>query len=150
MVGQPIALSPLKNDQDPAGGKLRLASVSKPANATVSKIADNGTVTFTASAPGPVYLDYQVTNGPMSATGLIRVDVVAANNPGLPVAVKDLAMLPSGGSVLVDVLGNDMDPAGGVLVIQSVDVPGGAPVSATIIERNVIKLSGCARPRAAA
>lgn len=141
VVGQPIALSPLKNDQDPSGGTLRLASVSKPANATVSKIADNGTVTFTPSAAGPVYLDYQVTNGPMSATGLIRVDVVPAEQQGLPVAVKDLAMLPAGGSVLVDVLGNDMDPAGGVLVIQSVDVPGGAPVTATIIERNVIKLS---------
>lgn len=141
VVGQPIALSPLKNDQDPSGGKLRLASISKPAEASVSKIADNGTVTFTASVPGPVYLDYQVTNGPMSATGLIRVDVVAANSPGLPVAVKDLAMLPAGGSVLVDVLGNDMDPAGGVLVIQSVDVPGGAPVSATIIDRSVIKLT---------
>lgn len=141
VAGQAIVLSPLKNDQDPAGGKLRLASVSKPANAQVSKIADNGTVTFTADQPGAIYLDYQVTNGPMSATGLIRVDVVAANEPGLPVAVKDLAMLPSGGSVLVDVLGNDMDPAGGVLVIQSVDVPGGSPISATIIDRNIIKLT---------
>ncbi|POH74968.1 hypothetical protein CVS27_03660 [Arthrobacter glacialis] len=88
-----------------------------------------------------MYLDYQVTNGPMSATGLIRVDVVPAEQQGLPVAVKDLAMLPAGGSVLVDVLGNDMDPAGGVLVTQSVDVPAGAPVTATIIDRNVIKLS---------
>ncbi|WP_186759292.1 Ig-like domain-containing protein [Arthrobacter alpinus] len=141
VVGQPVPLSPLKNDQDPAGGTLRLASVSKPANATVSKIADNGTVTFTATVPGPAYLEYQVTNGPMSATGLIRVDVDAADTTGPPVAVKDVAMLPAGGSVLVDVLGNDSDPANGVLVIQSVDVPGGAPISATIIERNVIKLT---------
>ena len=141
VVDQPIVLAPLRNDQDPSGGALRLASVSKAPNATISRIADNGTVTFTASTPGEMYLEYQVTNGPMSATGLIRVDVVPENTAGLPVAVKDLAMLPAGGSVLVDVLGNDMDPAGGVLVIQSVDVPGGAPVSATIIERNVIKLS---------
>ncbi|MET4002712.1 hypothetical protein ABIB48_001428 [Arthrobacter sp. UYCu511] len=141
VVNQPIALAPLRNDQDPSGGKLRLASVSKVPNASISKIADNGTVTFTASSPGEVYLEYQVTNGPMSATGLIRVDVVPENTKGLPVAVKDLAMLPAGGSVLVDVLGNDEDPAGGVLVIQSVDVPAGSPVSATIIERNVIKLS---------
>ncbi|ALO67715.1 hypothetical protein AS189_16035 [Arthrobacter alpinus] len=141
VVNQPIALAPLRNDQDPSGGTLRLASVSKAANTTISRIADNGTVTFTASAPGEVYLEYQVTNGPMSATGLIRVDVVPEDTAGLPVAVKDLAMLPAGGSVLVDVLGNDMDPAGGVLVIQSVDVPGGSPVSATIIERNVIKLA---------
>ncbi|ALE05214.1 hypothetical protein AL755_06530 [Arthrobacter sp. ERGS1:01] len=141
VAGQPIVLAPLKNDLDPAGGTLRLASVSKPSNATVSKIADNGTVTFTAPSAGQYYLDYQVTNGPMSATGLIRVDVVSASNAGLPVAVKDLAMLPSGGSVLVDVLGNDTDPAGGVLVVQSVDVPDGAPVSATIIDRDIIKLS---------
>ncbi|WP_104092068.1 Ig-like domain-containing protein [Arthrobacter sp. GMC3] len=141
VVGQPIVLSPLKNDQDPAGGALRLASVSKPVNATVSKIADNGTVTFTATTPGPVYLDYQVTNGPMSATGLIRVDVDPADTAGLPVAVKDLAMLPAGGSVLVDVLGNDSDPANGVLVIQSVDVPAGAPIAATIIDRSIVKLT---------
>ncbi|PYI66688.1 hypothetical protein CVV68_12810 [Arthrobacter livingstonensis] len=140
-VGEPIVLAPLKNDQDPAGGKLRLANVAKPGNATVSKIADDGTVTFTGTAAGAVYLDYQVTNGPQSATGLIRVDVIASRNPGPPVAVKDLAMLPAGGSALVDVLGNDMDPAGGVLVVQSVTLPDGSPVSATIIDRNVVKLT---------
>lgn len=141
VVGQPVVLAPLKNDQDPAGGKLRLASVSKPENSTVSEIADNGTFIFTSSAVGPVYLEYQVTNGPMSATGLIRVEVVEADLQGLPVAVKDLLMLPSGGSALVDVLGNDSDPAGGVLVIQSVELPTGSPVSATIIDRNIIKVT---------
>ncbi|WP_269939446.1 Ig-like domain-containing protein [Arthrobacter sp. HY1533] len=141
VAGQPVVLAPLKNDQDPAGGKLRLASVSKPANATVSEIADNGTVTFSSDTVGDVYLEYQVTNGPMSATGLIRVKVSEADKAGLPVAVKDLVMLPSGGSALVDVLGNDSDPAGGVLVIQSVDLPVGSPVSATIIDRNIIKLT---------
>jgi hypothetical protein len=141
VVGEPVVLAPLKNDQDPAGGKLRLASVSKLASATVSEIADNGTVTFTSKTAGAVYLEYQVTNGPMSATGLIRVNVVAADSQGLPVAVKDLVMLPSGGSALVDVLGNDSDPAGGVLVIQSVELPPGSAVSATIIERNIIKVT---------
>ncbi|AIY03698.1 hypothetical protein ART_4099 [Arthrobacter sp. PAMC 25486] len=141
IVGEPVVLAPLKNDQDPAGGTLRLASVSAVPNAQMSKITDDGTVTFTSSTAGPVYLEYQVTNGPMSATGLIRVDVQEANKQGLPVAVKDLAMLPSGGSVLVDVLGNDSDPAGGVLVVQSVELPGGSPVSATIIERNIVKLT---------
>ncbi|WP_425863206.1 Ig-like domain-containing protein [Arthrobacter sp. TWP1-1] len=141
VVGEPVVLAPLKNDQDPAGGKLRLASVSKLASATVSEIADNGTVTFTSKTEGAVYLEYQVTNGPMSASGLIRINVEAADSQGLPVAVKDLVMLPSGGSALVDVLGNDSDPSGGVLVIQSVELPPGSEVSATIIERNIIKLT---------
>ena len=141
VAGEATVLAPLKNDQDPAGGTLRLASVSKPATGTISRIADNGTVTFTSTTPGVVYLEYQVTNGPTSATGLIRVDVVPAGENGPPVAVKDLALLPAGGSVLVDVLGNDMDPAGGVLVVQSVQLPSGAPISATIIDRHIVKLT---------
>ncbi|MFC8302229.1 Ig-like domain-containing protein [Specibacter sp. NPDC057265] len=141
VAGQPVVLEPLKNDQDPAGAKLRLASVAKVGTATISEIADNGTVTFTSDTVGPVYLEYQVTNGPMSASGLIRVDVVEPDTQGLPVAVKDLVMLPSGGTALVDVLGNDSDPASGVLVIQSVELPAGSPVSATIVERNIIKLT---------
>lgn len=141
VVGQPVVLAPLKNDQDPAGGTLRLASVAKPANATLSAIADNGTLSFTSSVPGPVYMEYQVTNGPMSATGLIRVDVVAQGNAGAPVAVKDVALLPAGGTVLVDVLGNDEDPAGGVLVVQSVTTLAGSPISAAIIDRHIVKLT---------
>ncbi|MEV8180221.1 Ig-like domain-containing protein [Specibacter sp. NPDC078692] len=141
VAGQPVVLAPLKNDQDPAGGTLRLASVSRPANTTVSGIADNGTVTFMSETVGVVYLEYQVTNGPMSATGLIRIDVVEPDLQGLPIAVKDLVMLPSGGSALVDVLGNDSDPAGGVLVIQSLELPAGSPVSATIVERSIIKIT---------
>ncbi len=141
IVGEPVVLAPLRNDQDPSGRTLRLASVESVANTQISKITEQGTVTFTSKVAGPVYLEYQVTNGPMSATGLIRVDVQESDKQGLPVAVKDLAMLPSGGSVLVDVLGNDSDPAGGVLVVQSVELPGGSPVSATIIDRNIVKLT---------
>ncbi|MDD0857250.1 hypothetical protein NHF46_04555 [Arthrobacter alpinus] len=63
----------------------------------------------------------------MSATGLIRVDVVPEDTAGLPVAVKDLAMLPAGGSVLVDVLGNDMDPAGAFWSSSQWMSPAGLP-----------------------
>ncbi|MBP2411449.1 hypothetical protein JOF48_000248 [Arthrobacter stackebrandtii] len=141
IVGEPVVLSPLLNDMDPSGRALRLASVQPLANTQISKITDQGTVTFTSKVAGPVYLEYQVTNGPMSATGLIRVDVEEPDDQALPVAVKDLAMLPSGGSVLVDVLGNDSDPSGGVLVVQSAELPGGAPISVTIIERNILKIT---------
>ena len=41
------------------------------------------------------------------------------------VAVRDVALLPSGGDVLVNVLSNDTDPAGGILVVQSVSVDAG-------------------------
>ncbi|WP_026553906.1 Ig-like domain-containing protein [Arthrobacter sp. 35W] len=140
-AGQPTVIAPLKNDQDPSGGQLRLASVEQSASGTVSEISDNGTVTYTSSTLGTVYLQYQVTNGPLSSTGLIRVEVVAAGSQEPPTAVKDTALLPAGGSVLVDVLGNDTDPGGGVLVVKSVEVPADAPISATLLDHNVLKLT---------
>ena len=141
VAGQATTVAPLKNDQDPSGGELRLASVDKPATGSVSAIADNGTFTFTSSTPGTVYLPYQVTNGPQSATGLIRIDVVPAQADQVPIAVQDIARLPVGGSTLVDVLGNDTDPSGGVLVVKSVTVPEGAGLTATVLDHHVVKLT---------
>ncbi|PYI66689.1 hypothetical protein CVV68_12815 [Arthrobacter livingstonensis] len=146
VAGQTGTVEPLKNDQDPAGGELRLASVDKPATGTAGPIADNGTFSFTSKTVGATYLTYQVTNGPQSATGLIRVDVVPAQEDSAPVAVKDTALLPVGGSTLVDVLGNDSDPAGGVLVVKSVDAPADAGVTASVLDHNVVKLTDVSDP----
>lgn len=142
VVGQTITLTPLKNDIDPSGNGLRLASISKAPNAEISQIssADNS-VTFKSTQPGSAYLTYQATNGPQSSTGLIRVDVAQADTNSPPIAVKDLALLPVGGSTLVDVLGNDTDPAGGVLVVKSVTVGQGSPISATVLDHNTVKLT---------
>ena len=51
---------------------------------------------------------------------ILRVDVVEPA-PGAPVAVQDTALLPVGGSVLVDVLANDEDPTGALLAVQQVE-----------------------------
>src|SRR5690606_26392543 len=72
------------------------------------------------------------------APGLIRVDVKdPEKNPGAPIAVRDVALVPADGDVLVNVLGNDTDPEGGVLVVQQVDVPDSAPIGVSI-ERNAV------------
>ncbi len=146
VAGQTGTVAPLKNDQDPSGGELRLASVDKPATGTLGPIADNGTFTFTADTVGATYLSYQVTNGPQSATGLIRVDVVPVREDSAPIAVKDTALLPVGGSTLVDVLGNDTDPAGGVLVVKSVDAPAEAGVAASVLDHHIVKLTDLGDP----
>ncbi|MFC8302228.1 Ig-like domain-containing protein [Specibacter sp. NPDC057265] len=146
VVGQEAVVAPLKNDQDPLGGELRLASVDKSETGRVSAIADNGTFTFSADTVGASYLSYQVTNGPQSATGLIRIDVVPAQEELAPIAVKDMALLPLGGTVLVDVLGNDTDPAGGVLVVRGVTVPQDSGVSVTVLEHNIVKITDIRDP----
>lgn len=137
-VGEEAQFSPLTNDFDPTGTSLRLAHVDQPNDADVSLNADTGTVTFRGDQEKTHYLKYVATNGPASAPGLIRVDVKdPEKNTGAPVAVRDVALLPANEDVLVNVLGNDSDPAGGVLVVQQVSLPEESPVTVAV-ERNAL------------
>ncbi|WP_323961077.1 tandem-95 repeat protein [Arthrobacter sp. JZ12] len=141
VVGQESQLTPLQNDLDPAGGQLSLAKAELAGGeAAVTPDYDTGTVSFTPQAAGTYYVEYLVTNGPQSASGLIRVDAKAEGADGAPIAVRDVALLPRNGDVLVDVLGNDSDPTGGVLVVQSVDVPAGSPIDVAVLDHNVLRI----------
>nr|WP_226759945.1 Ig-like domain-containing protein [Arthrobacter sp. SO3] len=140
-VGQDLVVAPLKNDVDPNGGALRLAQVEGAGTAQLGPVTDGGTFTFRSETPGPVYLTYIASNGPQSSQGLIRVDVESGKDAGDPVAVHDVALLPVGGSVLVDPLANDSDPSGGVLVLQSVQLPENSTASVSVIDHSVLRIT---------
>nr|WP_231713383.1 Ig-like domain-containing protein [Arthrobacter sp. zg-Y769] len=139
-VGQNIQLFPLKNDLDPAGGQLSLAKAEGEDGVAVTPDYQTGSIGFLPTEAGSYYIEYLVTNGPQSANGLIRVDAEPAGLQGAPVAVRDVALLPQGKDVLVDVLGNDTDPAGGILVVQSVSVPKGAAVNVAVLDRHLLQI----------
>ncbi len=142
VVGQDLVIAPLKNDVDPNGGALRLAQVEANGPADLGPVTDGGTFTFRSTTPGPVYLTYIASNGPQSSQGLIRVDVESGNDSGDPVAVHDVALMPTGGSVLLDPLANDSNPSGGVLVLQSVQLPeGNNTVSVSVIDHGVLRIT---------
>jgi hypothetical protein len=141
VAGQDTVIAPLKNDSDPQGGTLRLAQAQADDQATAVIGPDQQTFSFNSTSVGPHYVTYMVTNGPASAQQLVRVDVVSGSNDGAPVAVRDIALLPSGGSTVVDVLGNDSDPAGGVLVVQSVTAADGLPVTVAVLDHSVVKIT---------
>ncbi|MDP5228334.1 MULTISPECIES: Ig-like domain-containing protein [Arthrobacter] len=141
VAGQRLVIAPLANDVDPLGGTLRLAQVTPDVQSSTTLGADQQTFAFSSNVVGTHYVTYMVTNGPAAAQQLVRVDVVPPGQTGAPVAVRDVALLPSGGTTLVDVLANDVDPAGGVLAAQSVTVPEGAPVNVAVMEHSVVKIS---------
>ena len=141
VVGQDLVIAPLKNDVDPNGGALRLAQVEAAGTAELGPVTDGGTFTFRSNTPGPVYLTYIASNGPQSSQGLIRVDVESGKDAGNPVAVHDVALMPVGGSVLLDPLANDSDPSGGVLVLQSVQLPENATASVSVIDHSVLRIT---------
>ncbi|HEY8702358.1 MAG TPA: Ig-like domain-containing protein [Arthrobacter sp.] len=141
VAGQDLVIAPLKNDVDPNGGALRLAQVEASGPAELGPVTDGGTFTFRSTTPGPVYLTYIASNGPQSSQGLIRVDVESGNDGGDPVAVHDVALMPVGGSVLLDPLANDSDPSGGVLVLQSVKLPDNTTASVSVIDHSVLRIT---------
>lgn len=141
-AGQDIQVAPLKNDSDPTGEGLRLTRVVGAKEQAITPDYQAGTFSFRAANPGTYYVTYLVTNGPHSSEGLVRIDVNAAGaGQGEPVAVADLALLPVGGEVLVDALANDSDPAGGVLVIQSVGLPRNSAVSVAVVNHQILRVT---------
>lgn len=142
MAGQRITVSPVANDMSPSGETLRLSKLDQVAGTKVVPDYTNSTFSFSAAAAGAYYVQYQVSDGPKVANGIVRIDVHAPSDDRLnPLATKDTALVPSGGGTLVDVLANDSDPAGGILVLQSVTLPSGSAVSAEVLEHHILRVT---------
>lgn len=141
-AGEITTISPLANDTDPNGDNLSLVALSvAPAGSQITPDLELGTVNFVAQAPGSYQFTYTVSDGPATALGVVRVDVVQVDEQAVPVAEDDLAVLPAGGSALVAPLNNDSDPAGGVLVVQQVEVPDGLGLEVTLVDRHLLRIT---------
>lgn len=140
-VGQTVVLRPLDNDTDPSGVQPRLAQVGEFGSGESAPSYNDGTIEFTGTQPGTVYATYLIANEDGAThDGLIRVDVLSPAD-GAPIAVRDTALLPPGGDVLVDVLANDTDPLGGVLAVQQVDVPTGYGLNVAVLEHRLLRIT---------
>ncbi|RYV52625.1 Ig-like domain-containing protein [Pengzhenrongella frigida] len=123
-VDEAVVVHPLDSVRSSSREPVRLAGVDEVQGATVDTDLEAGTFTFGAARAGTYYVAFLVTASPQQATGVARIDV--RERPlevPPPVAVLDRALLPPGGEVTIDPLANDVDPAGGVLVLQSVEAP---------------------------
>ncbi len=146
-IGEQVRLRPLSNDTDPNGGPLMLAGIATPsADQSLEVDYEQGTAMFSATRVGVHELEYQVSDGPNSDTGKIRIDV---NDPAsvskTPSAQNDLALLPDNSSVLVPVLDNDSDPARGVLAVQSLSIDEGAGITVEVIDHSMLRVSAPSR-----
>lgn len=138
--GREATVRPLLNDYSPSGRPLRLASVEPAPGLTTEVDLAAGTVRIVGGAVGTYYLTYLVAEGQHSPQGRIRVDVRTADEDARPVAVRDISLLPQGGTSLVDLLANDVDPAGGVLVVTSIQVESAAPITVELRDRRLVSI----------
>ncbi|HCS62029.1 MAG TPA: hypothetical protein DIW46_11670 [Microbacterium sp.] len=142
-VGEQVTVAPLTNDSSSGREPLRLTRVNgdETPGATIEPDYPNKTFTFTAPVKGTYYVQYEVAAGPNGVPGLVRIDVAdAADQDMPPIAVRDVALLPTGGEVLLGVLNNDTDPSGGILVIQSVSVEPGSGISVSVLNHETLRI----------
>ncbi|KZE89526.1 Ig-like domain-containing protein [Microbacterium sp. TNHR37B] len=140
--GRPVTVTPLTNDTSSGSEQLRLTRVEEVEDAKITTNLPEKTFTFTSAKVGTHYVQYLVSAGPNSVPGIVRVDVLPDDENDLPpIAVRDIALLPKGGDVLVNVLGNDSDPGGGILVVQSVSVEPGSGVAAAVLGHETVRIT---------
>ena len=147
VVGSTILLEPTTNDIDPLGGQLSMPTLKQIAGPAGRMVRDSarGTATYRSDEPGTSYLEYTASsaNGQSSKPTWIRVDVMAKSSVNrAPVATRDIAAVPPSGSVLVDVLANDADPDGDVLIVQGVEVAqkDSALVKASLVNKRFVRV----------
>jgi len=142
VAGRTVTLDPLLNDLNPSGGQLTLLHVGQAEGLTAVADAQNGTIDITGTDPATRYLTYQVGEGAQSVQGLIRVDVREPTSQAMePVTVDDLGMVTTGSSTLVDPLENDVDPTGGVLVVDRFSAPEDSGLTAELIDHHYLRVS---------
>lgn len=148
-AGKPITIRPLGNDlpgSDPVtpDAVLELAGkVAATSGADVRTDLVAGTITFRSAQPRTYFLDYDAKygNAPF-ASGRIRVDVLNAKKPPeAPVAMPDSVTLFGQAATLVDVLANDVDPTGGLLVVQGGEADEANQLDVAVVEGRWLRLS---------
>ena len=140
-IDEPVVVSPLTNDTDPNDDNLFVTSVDPDNGVRIEGDVSDGKVTLTGTKVGTQYVEYTVSDGTDRASGVIRVDVGSAEtSDAKPVPDNDLAVLPESGETLVDVLSNDTDPLGGVLVLQSVSQGETSGVTAEVVDHESLRI----------
>ncbi|WP_426246191.1 Ig-like domain-containing protein [Nocardioides sp. LHG3406-4] len=148
-VGKPITIAPLANDMPGADPTTPNADLSiggelpDQAGARIRTDLNAGTIRFVSDKAGTYFLDYDAAygNAPTSP-GKVRVDVRAAPKNTLdPVAMPDTLTVYGQAAGTVDVLANDVDPAGGILVVQNGNAVTANQLDVSVIEGRWLRIA---------
>ena len=140
--GQEVTVAPLDHVRG-GNGTVRLSTVPTKADATITPDYQGGTFRFTSDQAGTHNIEYSVTDGVITATGVVRVEVKAP--PGAkttPIAVPHTAFIREQSTQDVDVLSTDIDPSGGVLLVTGATEPGpAAGVRIQVLQQRTLRVT---------
>jgi cysteine-rich repeat protein len=132
----------LANDTDVDSMPLTVTLVSGAVNGTVTRSGSNVTFTPAASFNGAAAFTYRVSDGSLSATGVVAVRVDPVNDA--PVAIDDTAVAQANtarGLSHAELLANDTDIDGGPLTLTAAQ----NPVHGTVV-RDAVRVTFTADP----
>jgi hypothetical protein len=140
-AGAPLTISPLAHVRG-GSAPLRLNNVPAKAQVTITPSYDAGTFQFESTAVGTHYLSYVVTDGTTSATGVVRVDVIAPpDSNAKPITIPKTIFVRPLNSARIDVADSDIDPSGGVLLVTGISgVPVSSGISTEILAQQTVKV----------
>jgi len=141
-AGKEVTVSPLDHVRG-GNGNIRLNSVPAKSGAIILPSYETGTFRFESDEVRSHNLEYVVTDGNLTYTALVRIDVVAPPDANTsPITVPKTVFVQTLQNERIDVAGTDVDPAGGVLLVMEVmNLPIGSGVRAEILEQRLVRVS---------
>jgi hypothetical protein len=140
--GEVTTVSPLQYAMG-GTGTVKLNSVPAKAGATITPSYSAGTFTFVSTVLGTHDLEYTVTDGDKTATGTVRVDVLAPPQPNTPpITTPKTVFVQSLSTQTVDITTSDFDPAGNVLMVTATSpLPVSSGVQVQTLEQRYLRIT---------
>lgn len=141
VAGEDARIEPLRYVRG-GTGTIRLVAVPERAGATIVPRLERGFFRFSSDEVRTHYLEYVVSDGEQSVTGVVRVDVTAPPELAAPITVPKTAFVRSLSSAVIPIASTDIDPAGGVLVVTGItDVPPASGIRAEVLDQRDARIS---------
>jgi hypothetical protein len=141
-AGQEITVRPMSHVRG-GNGALRLNAVPERAGSRIEPSFEAGTFTFVSDEVRTHYVEFTMTDGDQTATGLVRIDVSAPPDANTrPITVPRTVFITTLSSDIVDPTTTDIDPAGGVLVVTGVSNPAADQgVRAEVLDQQQVRIT---------
>lgn len=141
-AGKAFTVEPLDHVRG-GNGTVTLTSVSSASGLTVTPSYDAGTFRVQGASAGDHQLEYTVTDGVKTSSGIVRVTVLAPPDASTaPITTPKTVFVNTLSTKDTDVTATDIDPAGGVLLVTALDGPvRGSGVQASILDQHTVRVT---------
>lgn len=141
-AGQPLTVSPLAHVRG-GNGTVSLASVSALTPATLTPSYAAGTFVFSSPTVGDHQVEFTVTDGTKTASGIARISVLSPPSASsAPITTPKTVFVQTLSTKDTDVTATDIDPAGGVLLVTGVSgLPARTGVAASVLEQHTVRVT---------